>query len=121
MALRTRHGGEVFIWSGTKNLLYKDYGYVPHYFYNPFIRNGIVIHPWEVLIAHSGLSRYFFSAYESGRIIEIDKDPRFSLTYKLHFDNKPWIECYFHGLDKLNSFVCDIEKYILPPGAVEKK
>lgn len=112
MALKIRYGEDVYIWASSKNLLYKDFGYVCHHFYNPFVRNDIVIHPWEifipVLIGRASPSRYFFSAYKSGNIVEIDKDPRFSTLYKSYFGNRPWVECYFTGLDQLTVFMRNI-------------
>lgn len=105
---RASLGGNVFETYWQKTLPYMG-GYSEHSFYNPIIYQGLLFYAWKVECCggetQHRCNHYYFSVYESGCIIQPNKDPRFINLYNIKFGNKPWSECYFHHLSDIVSFV----------------
>ena len=100
--------GYEFVQSSRQTLPY-DNSYGEHAFYNPISYKGLLFYAWKVdrqeRNDYYNRPRFYFSVYESGRIVQPDRDARFAPSYAGQFGKRNWTDCYFRNLKEIVSFI----------------
>jgi len=100
----------LFLLSGSSRVPYEEYGKIVHYFYEPvtsMINRNLVFTLWKVFVPGDMAPsvRFFFSLYEYGQPVLVDKDSRFKAIHNEHFGSTAWQECYFCDIHSLDLFI----------------